>query len=76
MQVRSKAHDEAAAAQFRIQELTRKLESLNESMDRMEDQNGELEASVSKKREERDAALDKAEALQQEVTSCSFTMPH
>ena len=37
--------------------------------DRLEDQNNELEALVSAKREERDNALDKLEEMEREVNA-------
>ena len=65
--LRTTAHDEAAASGFQNQELKKQLESMNEAMDKLEDQNAELESSVSAKREERDNALDKVKQLEQEV---------
>eukprot|EP00658_Telonema_sp_P-2_P050079 TRINITY_DN38132_c0_g1_i1.p1 TRINITY_DN38132_c0_g1~~TRINITY_DN38132_c0_g1_i1.p1 ORF type:complete len:304 (+),score=134.48 TRINITY_DN38132_c0_g1_i1:104-1015(+) len=67
-----KSHDEAAALEFKIQEGTRQLNEMSEAMDRLEDANADLEASVSAKRAERDTALDKLDELEKEVQMLKY----
>lgn len=44
--VRAKTHDELAAIEFKNNELRKQLDEMSDAMDRLEEDNSELESSV------------------------------